>query len=166
MSRYVVKVCVGFAVGALVATLGIIPMGPVSRGWPDSVTWSAVIGLFSASGAIGGASLRKGWRPVIGFALAFGLLGVWMPAPMQDVFSGSIAGVSRASGCTTIGSMFPVLSIIMLTIVLSIFGAIAFGLAGVIGAGISGLGGEVGDCISASVWCSGSHRRNGLRLRC
>src|SRR3972149_5368500 len=95
MNRYLVRVvvvAVGFAVGGLIAALGIIFSGVVHRNNDPNFAFEMtlfrmiLVGAFSISGAIGGASLRKGWRPVIGFGLAFGVVGVVCP-PMRGLIS-------------------------------------------------------------------------------
>lgn len=110
MTRYVYQVAVGFAVGALVAALGVIhsPMPLIGE-----------MAAFSISGAIGGASLRRGWRPVVGFGLAFGVFGVFIPLAFV-----APQGMSKDS------EVFPLVLCFL----------IGFGLAGGIGAAISGLG--------------------------
>ncbi|MCH8881156.1 MAG: hypothetical protein IID34_14900 [Planctomycetes bacterium] len=66
MSRYVVKVAVGFAVGGIVSALGIMffPLSLIT---------------YPLGGAISGRSLGKGRRPVFGFCVAFVFLGFGIP---------------------------------------------------------------------------------------
>jgi hypothetical protein len=124
MNRYLVRVTVGFAVGGLVAGLGSI----FSGGIPADQSFDVLIQFvaFSIGGAIGGASLGKGWRSVIGFGLAFGVFGA--VCPIKDLMGG--------------GCMAP--PVIFTSILSGLFSAIAFGLVGAIGGtAISGLGGRL-----------------------
>lgn len=136
MNRHVVRVAVGFAVGGLIAALGMFfpaiylpsnhrtAFDAICRGMIPVTMECIQVGAFLFSGAVGGASLRRGWRPVIGFGLAFGLVGV-VCHPLRDwvpVKGGMIS--------------FPLWFI---SIWLAFMLAIASGVAGAIGAAISGL---------------------------
>ena len=61
MSRHIVKVTIGFTVGGVIAVVGI---------WVFESLILTPIG-YAVGGAISGASLGRGWRPVFGFGVAF-----------------------------------------------------------------------------------------------
>jgi hypothetical protein len=126
MTRYLVQVAVGFAVGGFIAALGSIFYVVVHRydsAFEMILSRIILVGAFSISGAIGGASLRKGWRPVIGFGLAFGVVGLVSSPLLQQLGQGGSLEL-----------------LIIAILVVGFCTAIAFGLAGAIGTAISGLG--------------------------
>lgn len=140
MSRYVVKVCVAFGVGGVIPVLGfwsIEFMGVYGRIWALGLLMIS----YAIGGAISGASLGRGRRPAIGFAVAYVFFG-WFPllafmalngtSNNSQVFLASILFFSIGLGVTgLLGSALSGLGSRML-----LAGVAAFGVAGAIGGAV------------------------------
>ena len=130
MRHYVVHVCLLFVLGGIVAAAGILV-------FPLSLL------TYPLGGAISGASLGKGRRPVIGFAVAFVLLGFMIPVALiapqgmsknSELFFFPIVMFSIGFGITGVfGSALSALGPRML-----LAGVAGFGAAGAIGGAIFG----------------------------
>ena len=124
MSRYVVKVCVAFAVGGVIGVLGIMlfPFSMIS---------------YAIGGAISGASLGRGRRPAIGFALGFVFLGLIVPLMMMG-FQGLGSGSLKE----------------WLSVIIAWF--LMYAIGGGIGAAVSGLGWRMALAGTAAFGASGA----------
>lgn len=77
MSRYVVKVAVAFTIGGIVGLVGMLIWQTI--GVLGFAVFAGPMISYAIGGAISGASLGKGWRPVLGFGAAFVFLGSGIP---------------------------------------------------------------------------------------